>query len=113
MTRTAGYVEAARILAGADEVDLVIISAIPASPTLNVLAPDFSGAHDENVFGMHSLPSEISKVFAETDKPLVVTIDSGRLYDPGVLMLERAGVPVYRKIDRASRALSTFIRARR
>jgi acyl-CoA synthetase (NDP forming) len=111
MTRTAGYVEAARILADADEVDLVIVSAIPASPTLNVLAPDFTGAHDENVFGMHSLPSEIAKVFAETDKPMVVTIDSGRLYDPGVLMLERAGVPVYRKIDRASRALSTFVRS--
>jgi hypothetical protein len=44
---------------------------------------------------------------------MVVTIDSGRLYDPGVLMLERAGVPVYRKIDRASRALSTFVRAHR
>jgi acyl-CoA synthetase (NDP forming) len=113
MTRTAGFVEAARILADADEVDIVIVSAIPASPSLNVLTPDFTGTHDENVFGMHSLPSEIAKVFAETDKPMVVTIDSGRLYDPGVLMLERAGVPVYRKIDRASRALSTFVRAHR
>jgi acyl-CoA synthetase (NDP forming) len=109
MTRTAEYVEASRILAEADEVDAIIISAVPASPTLDVLAPDFTGTHEENVFGMHSLPSAVAKLFAETTKPIVVTIDSGRLYDPGVVLLERAGVPVYRKIDRASRALSALI----
>lgn len=109
MTPTSGYVQAARILAAADEVDAVIISAVPAAPTLDILAPDFSGTHNENLFGMNSLPSEIAKVFGEITKPLVVTIDSGRLYDPGVLLLERSGVPVYRKIDRASRALSAFI----
>ncbi|RKZ12203.1 hypothetical protein DRQ53_03365 [bacterium] len=112
MTRTEGYVKAARILVEADEVDAVIVSAVPASPAIDILAPDFSGAHDENLFGMNSLPSEIAKLFAETRKPLVVTIDSGRLYDPAVLLLERAGVPVYRKIDRASRALSAFIQGR-
>ena len=48
-------------------------------------------------------------MFAETEKPMVVTIDAGRLYDPGALLLERAGVPVYRKIDRAGRALSALI----
>jgi acyl-CoA synthetase (NDP forming) len=113
MTGTPAYVDAARILLQADEVDAVIVSAVPASPALNVLAPDFSGAHDENIFGMQSLPSGIANLFQESDKPMVVTIDSGRIYDAGVLMLERAGVPVYRKIDRASRALSAFISASR
>lgn len=109
MTHTAEYVEAARMLMADDAVDAVIISAVPASPALNVLAPDSGGVHKENIFGMDSLPSEIVKLFVESDKPLVVTIDSGRIYDPGVLMLERAGVPVYRKIDRAGRALSALI----
>jgi acyl-CoA synthetase (NDP forming) len=54
----------------------------------------------------------VAQLFEETTKPMVVTIDSGRLYDPGALLLERAGVPVYRKIDRAGRALGAFILGR-
>jgi len=109
MTDTAHFVKAVEVMAAADEVDAIVVSAIPAAPTLDVLAPDPDGGHKENVFGLQSLPTEIVRVFGETDKPIVATIDSGRLYDPAVLVLERAGVPVYRKIDRASRALSAFV----
>jgi acyl-CoA synthetase (NDP forming) len=109
MTRTAGYAAAAKILAEAPEVDALIISAVPAAPSIDILAPDFSGIHEENLFGVESLPMMVAGLFELTDKPVVVTIDSGRLYDPGALLLERAGVPVYRKIDRAGRALSAFI----
>jgi hypothetical protein len=38
----------------------------------------------------------------------VVNVDSGRLYDDFVAVLQRGGIPVYRKIDRASRALSAL-----
>ncbi len=109
MTDTAHFVKAVEVMAAADEVDVIVVSAIPAAPTLDILAPDPEGAHPENVFGMQSLPAEVVRVFRETDKPIVAAIDSGRLYDPAVLMLERGGVPVYRKIDRASRALSAFV----
>ena len=109
MTMTEGYAKAARILAEAPEVDALIISAVPAAPSIDILAPDFTGNHHENLFGRDSLPMLVAELFRETRKPVVVTIDSGRLYDPGALLLERAGVPVYRKIDRAGRALSAFI----
>ena len=109
MTDTRGFVKAVEVMAAADEVDAIVVSAIPAAPTLDILAPDPEGSHAENVFGLESLPHELIRVFQQTDKPIVATIDSGRLYDPAVLMLERAGVPVYRKIDRASRALSAFV----
>jgi acyl-CoA synthetase (NDP forming) len=112
MTQTSGYAAAAKILAEAPEVDALIVSAVPAAPSIDILAPDFSGTHEENLFGVHSLPMMVAKLFEETEKPVVVTIDSGRLYDPGALLLERAGVPVYRKIDRAGRALSAFIMGR-
>jgi hypothetical protein len=39
---------------------------------------------------------------------MVVNVDSGRLYDDFVMVLQRGGIPVYRKIDRASRALSAL-----
>ena len=35
-------------------------------------------------------------------------VDSGRIYDPVCFMFERAGLPVFRKIDRAARALAAF-----
>jgi acyl-CoA synthetase (NDP forming) len=106
MAGTRPFIKAVEILAHAEEVDALVVSAIPATPGLDILAPDLSGQHSENIFSMHSLPSELIRVSKEIDKPMVVVIDSGRLYDPSVLLLERAGLPVYRKIDRASRALS-------
>ncbi|HKI84046.1 MAG TPA: acetate--CoA ligase family protein [Candidatus Krumholzibacteria bacterium] len=106
MAGTKPFIKAVEILAHAEEVDALVVSAIPATPGLDILAPDLSGQHSENIFSMNSLPSEFIRVSKETDKPMVVVIDSGRLYDPSVLLLERAGLPVYRKIDRASRALS-------
>ena len=89
-------------------VDALIVSAVPAAPMLEVLAPDLSGRHQENIFAMGSLPAELIRLAGTMTKPLVVAIDSGRLYDPTVMLLQRAGIPVYRKIDRASRALSAF-----
>jgi acyl-CoA synthetase (NDP forming) len=108
MADTAHLIEAVQIVAAAPEVDLLIVSAIPATPGLDILAPDPVGIHEENVFAMHSLPGELIRVSRLTRKPLVFAIDSGRLYDPSVLLLQRAGIPVYRKIDRASRALAMF-----
>jgi acyl-CoA synthetase (NDP forming) len=109
MTRTAEFIRAVEIMVEAPEIDALVVSAIPVTPALNVLAPDLSGQHLENAFSMKSLPTELIRVFEQCPKPLVVAIDSGRLYDPSVLLLERAGVPVYRKIDRASRALSAVL----
>ncbi len=109
MATTRDFVAAVRVIAEEPEVDALIVSAVPATPALDVLAPDLSGQHDENIFSLHSLPGELIRLSREVDKPMVFVIDSGRLYDPSVLMLERAGLPVYRKIDRASRALSAAI----
>ncbi len=40
-----------------------------------------------------------------------VVVDSGVIYDPMCRMIEEAGIPVFRKIDRAARALDAFCRA--
>jgi acyl-CoA synthetase (NDP forming) len=108
MADTAGFIAAVEAAAADPDVDMLIVSAIPVAATLDVLAPDLAGEHSENIFAMGSLPAELVRVRRSIEKPMVVTIDSGRLYDPTVLVLQRAGIPVYRKIDRASRALSAF-----
>jgi len=108
MADTPAFVEAAAALLDDAGVDVLLVSPIPVTPSLDILAPDPFGAHSENLFSKGSLAQELRRLFRETRKPLVVNVDSGRLYDDFVAVLQRGGIPVYRKIDRASRALSAL-----
>jgi acyl-CoA synthetase (NDP forming) len=108
MADTAAFVSAADALLRDPGVDALIVSPIPVTPALDDLAPDPSGSHAENIYSPDSLAQELLRLFRETAKPLVVNVDSGRLYDDFVGVLQRGGIPVYRKIDRASRALSAL-----
>ena len=108
MADTPAFVEAAAALLDDEGVDSLLVSPIPVTPSLDILAPDPFGAHTENLFSKGSLAQELLRLFHATKKPLVVNVDSGRLYDDFVAVLQRGGIPVYRKIDRASRALSAL-----
>ncbi len=108
MAETPQFVEAAEALLDDPGVDAVIVSPVPVTPALDNLAPDLVGAHPENIHAPGSLPQELLRVFRKTAKPFVVNVDSGRLYDDFVAVLQRGGIPVYRKVDRASRALSAL-----
>jgi acyl-CoA synthetase (NDP forming) len=108
MATTAQFVAAAAALLEDPGVDAVLVSPIPVSPALDDLAPDLSGGHSENIYSPGSLPQELLRLFGQTRKPMAACVDSGRLYDDFVAVLQRGGIPVYRKIDRASRALSAL-----
>jgi acyl-CoA synthetase (NDP forming) len=108
MAGTAEFVAAAEALLRDPGVDALLVSPIPVTPALDDLAPDLSGAHTENIFSPGSLAQELLRLSRGTAKPFVVNVDSGRLYDDFVGVLQRGGIPVYRKIDRASRALSAL-----
>ena len=108
MAGTADFVAAAKALLRDPGVDALLVSPIPVTPWLDDLPPDPSGSHAENIYAPDSLAQELLRLFRETAKPLVVNVDSGRLYDDFVGVLQRGGIPVYRKIDRASRALSAL-----
>jgi acyl-CoA synthetase (NDP forming) len=108
MADTPAFVEAAAALLDDEGVDSLLVSPIPVTPSLDILAPDPFGAHNENLFSKGSLAQELLRLFRATKKPLVVNVDSGRLYDDFVGVLQHGGIPVYRKIDRASRALSAL-----
>jgi acyl-CoA synthetase (NDP forming) len=111
MATTAQLVAAAAALLEDPGVDALLVSPIPVTPSLEDLAPDLAGSHSENIYAAGSLPQELIRLFRETRKPMAVSVDSGRLYDDFVTVLQRAGIPVYRKIDRASRALSALCTA--
>ncbi|HET7292444.1 MAG TPA: acetate--CoA ligase family protein [Vicinamibacteria bacterium] len=108
MATTRQFVAAVAALLEDPGVDALLVSPIPATPALDNLPPDIVGTHSENIYAAGSLPQELLRLHRESGKPMVVSVDSGRLYDDFVTVLQRGGIPVYRKIDRASRALSAL-----
>lgn len=109
MATTRQFVAAAEAMLEDDGVDALLVSPIPVTPALDNLSPDLAGGtHQENIHSPGSLPSELLALYRKTGKPVAVSVDSGRLYDDFVQVLQRGGIPVWRKIDRASRALSAL-----
>ncbi len=109
MATTRQFVAAAEAMVEDEGVDALLVSPIPVTPALDNLSPDLAGGtHGENIHSPGSLPSELLALFRRTGKPIAVSVDSGRLYDDFVHVLQRGGIPVWRKIDRASRALSAL-----
>ncbi len=108
MATTKQFVEAAEAMLRDPNVDALLVSPVPVTPALDNLAPDLIGLHSENMYAPRSLPQELMRIFNATEKPMALAVDSGRLYDPFVMLLERNGLPAWRKIDRASRALSAL-----
>jgi acyl-CoA synthetase (NDP forming) len=111
MTDSAAYAQSVAAILACRQVDVAIVSSVPVTPALDNLEPDPQRRHRENLYAAESQPRLLVDALATSAKPAVVVIDSGRLYDPMAVMVERAGIPVFRKIDRAARALATFCRS--
>ena len=82
-------------------VDLVLCSTIPLTAATATL-PD-------EIASDGSLPNRLARVLPDTDKPIVVSIDSGTLYDPMAQAIEERGVPVFRSADDALRAMGRYV----
>lgn len=102
--RYAGLVEALMADPG---VDALVVAGVPATPALDDLAP--GEGHGEDIGRAGSLPSRLIRLFRQSRKPMVFSVDAGQLYDPCVRMMLRAGLPTFRKVDRATRALAAFV----
>jgi len=105
---TADYGRAVAAVIDDPGVDCVLVSSVAATPSLNNLAA--SPDHGEDIEREDSYPRIMIRLFATTGKPVVFSINEGRIYDPAAKMMEEAGLPVFRKIDRATRALGRFVR---
>lgn len=108
MATTGHFVCAVEVLLRDPNVDGVVVSPLPPTQALDTMPPDLTGSHLENIYALTALPPELIRVFRNTKKPFVACVDSGRLYDDFVVLLQRAGIPTFRKIDRATRALSLY-----
>jgi len=90
-----------------ENVDCAVISCVPMTAALQTLPP--GEEHRENIYNQESFAGQMIDLFHKTDKPFVVNIDAGRLYDPLAEHLEKSGVPVFRRCDEAVKFLRKFI----
>jgi acyl-CoA synthetase (NDP forming) len=111
VTPTRAYAAIATALAEDEAVDALVVAGVPATPSLDSLAP--GQGHDEDVRGPAGLATLLAGVFHSTRKPIVFSVDSGALYDPLAGALRAAGLPTFRRVDRATRALARFLGAAR
>jgi acyl-CoA synthetase (NDP forming) len=90
-----------------ENVDCAVVSPLPMSPAMNTLAA--SDFHGEDLMREGSTPRRLIDLFRRTDKPFVVSIDSGRPYLPMKELLEKEGVPVFRRCDEAVAFLRRYV----
>ena len=93
--------ECIRAMLASDQIDAVVAAFVPLTPAMKT-TPDELAAESSMV---HRLP----QIYAETQKPMVVVIDSGSLYDPLAQEIRKAGVPVFRSADSAVRCLGRYL----
>jgi acyl-CoA synthetase (NDP forming) len=106
ITPTETYAALAEALAGDPGVDVVVVAGVPATPFQNSLAA--GDGHREDVEGEDGLATRLAAMFRKTSKPAAFSVDSGALYDPLAQALRRAGLPTFRRVDRATRALARY-----
>ena len=107
VTPTHRYAALAQVMAEDMGVDAVVVAGVPATPFLDTL-PRGEG-HHEDVAGPQGLARRLAAMFRATTKPVVFSVDAGALYDPMVAAMRRDGLPTFRRVDRATRALARFL----
>ncbi|MBN1163050.1 MAG: acetate--CoA ligase family protein [Candidatus Krumholzibacteriota bacterium] len=105
---TAQYAQCVRAILEDENTDCAVISNVASTSTQENLPP--GPGHREDIHREHSHPNMLIRLFRQTNKPMVVSMNEGAIFDPAVSMMEEAGIPVFRKIDRAMRAMDLFLR---
>jgi acyl-CoA synthetase (NDP forming) len=95
---------------GDPSVDCYLAATVPLSPAQQTLPAGVFGKED--ITHDLSYPNRLIRLFRETDKPFIVCIDSGELYDPMVKMMESAGLVVFRTADMAIKLFAKYIHSR-
>ena len=103
------YISAIKILLSDDNVDLLVVAIVPLTPMLQTLADELPAIKE---IASNSIIDKLEEINASTTKPLVLVVDSGKLYDHMAEGLESAGLPVFRSADLCIVSLGKYIQAR-
>jgi len=95
------YVDAARIMLESKEIDALIVGIVPLTAALKTVPEEFSAPD--------SLTQLLPELARGTDKPIIVVVDSGPMYDPYAEAIRLAGIPILRSADQAVRSLGRYL----
>ncbi len=104
------YAEIVRVLLEDDNVDHLIIAIVPLTPILHTLPEEEIAM--EAVADGRGIVDRIAHLNSQGEKPLVLVVDSGSLYDHLADALEDQGLPVFRSADQAVRVLGKYVQNR-
>jgi len=101
------YVEIISTLLADQNTDAVVAAIVPLTPLLHTLPSEIE---PDQTHGLaHSIVERISTLNSSSTKPLVMVVDSGRLYDPMADGFQKNGLPVFRSADLAVSVLGKYI----
>jgi acyl-CoA synthetase (NDP forming) len=104
------YLEVIAIFLEDKNTDAVIVAIVPLTPLLHTLPEELAR---DNTFGSeNSMVKRISALNRASSKPLIVVVDSGRLYDPMADGFQNNGLPVFRSADIAVGVLGKYMHNR-
>jgi acyl-CoA synthetase (NDP forming) len=110
MARDAVHIECMRAILDDPGVDVAVFGNVPLTAMVQSLP---HGVSDHDVFDASDGYANLTiGLYRSVEKPFVVVIDGGRLYDAMADHIQRAGVPVFRSGDRAARLLSVYVESR-
>lgn len=90
-----------RAMLDSPRTDAVVAAFVPLTPAMKTTPDEVDHAS--------SMVNRLPRIHADTDKPLVVVIDSGPLYDPLAHGVREAGLCVFRSADSAVRTLGRYL----
>ncbi len=110
MADDAAHEECLRAFLQAPEVDMVLCATVPLTPAMATLS---EGVPPEQSFhSAGSLVNRVTRLASETQKPLVVSVDSGVLFDAYARAFEHNAIPTYRSADVAVRTMGLYAESR-
>jgi acyl-CoA synthetase (NDP forming) len=103
------YVEAARAFLDDPGMDGVVVGIVPLSPAMKTLPPGVDPTGRDSCLAPDSIPDLLPAVVAASDKPVVCTVDSGKLYDALANALRGHGIVCLRSVDTAMRCFQRYL----
>jgi acyl-CoA synthetase (NDP forming) len=103
------YADCLQAMVDDPNIDAVVVGVVPLTPAMKTLPPGVDPRGVDTVEAPTGLPALLPPIVAASSKPVVVTVDSGVLFDPLVAGLRRGGVPTFRSVDAAMRAFQRYL----
>jgi acyl-CoA synthetase (NDP forming) len=110
MASEAVYEMVVRTLLEDTNTDVIIAGVVPLTPLIQSLSE--GPESEKSLTSEQSIVGRLSRLAAQFDKPLVVVVDSGSLFDPLANAFQESGLAVFRSADQAVWSLGKYVQGR-